>query len=276
MLKFFVKSLDEVEEQYRGLYKESGEGATAGFTLQVEGAVPKAKLDEFRDNNTTLLNERDDLRDKLKKFGDLDPDKAKAAIEKAAEYDRKVQSKELVDDKGVEAAIEKGIADYRKKVDDEIEGLKKKVSDTERQRDDLKGEVQRRDIEGVIMEAARRENVGVLPTAIPDILRRARDEWVRDEESGRPVVKRDGRIVRGGEGIEPMTAAEWIEELRGSSPHYFAGNKGGGAGGDGGDGGPGEFNPWNPKTFNLTEQGKLRKSDPDRAKKLAAKYGHTL
>jgi hypothetical protein len=53
--KFVVDSLDDIEEVFRPLYAEiEGENGTKRFQLQVEGVVPSAKLDEFRNNNVEL------------------------------------------------------------------------------------------------------------------------------------------------------------------------------------------------------------------------------
>jgi len=57
-LKFKVKAKEEVPAEVRALYVER-EG---GWTLDVEGAVEKAKLEEFRNANVALLRERDDLK----------------------------------------------------------------------------------------------------------------------------------------------------------------------------------------------------------------------
>ena len=53
-LKYRIRTRDEAPEEQRGLYAER-EG---GWVLDVEGAVDKAKIDEFRTTNVTLLKER--------------------------------------------------------------------------------------------------------------------------------------------------------------------------------------------------------------------------
>ena len=51
-LKHKIAQLDDVPESLRPLYSEGDDGA---FYLQVEGLVPKSKLDEFRNNNVQLM-----------------------------------------------------------------------------------------------------------------------------------------------------------------------------------------------------------------------------
>jgi hypothetical protein len=56
-LRFKFKTKDEIPADHLPLYAER-EG---GWILDVEGAVDKSKLDEFRHTNVSLLKDRDDL-----------------------------------------------------------------------------------------------------------------------------------------------------------------------------------------------------------------------
>ena len=56
-LKHKVEKIEEVEEQYRGLYAEEG----GAFILQVDDNPHKAKVDEFRGNNIELQKKLDAL-----------------------------------------------------------------------------------------------------------------------------------------------------------------------------------------------------------------------
>ena len=76
-LKFKIKSKDEVPAEHQSLYVER-DGV---WVLDVDGAVEKAKLDEFRTTNVSLLKERDDLK---KRFEGIDPEEVrKLADEKS-------------------------------------------------------------------------------------------------------------------------------------------------------------------------------------------------
>jgi hypothetical protein len=76
-----------------------------------------------------------------------------------------------------------------------------------------------------------------------------------------------------------MTLAEWIDTQVSDAPHLFESNAGGGAGGassqygngSGGVGGNRSVkNPFRKESWNLTEQMKLQKSDPQLAARLKA------
>ncbi len=81
------------------------------------------------------------------------------------------------------------------------------------------------------------------------------------------------------DGITPMSLEEWVDLQVSEAPHLFEANAGGGAAGDGSGGaagsGPGRANrsvknPFRKETWNLTEQMKLMKSDPQLAARLKA------
>src|SRR4051794_22545424 len=75
-LKFRYSKKEEVPAEQAGFYVER-EGQ---WILDAEGAVDKARLDEFRANNIKLQNE-------LKKFEGLDVEKARELLAKQAELE---------------------------------------------------------------------------------------------------------------------------------------------------------------------------------------------
>jgi hypothetical protein len=84
-----------------------------------------------------------------------------------------------------------------------------------------------------ITQACMDENLGVHPSAIIDLTRRAYEVFVVDEKNN-PVPKRDGQTIWGEDGATPMSFREWIDGVvRKEAPHYFKQNNGGGANGGG-------------------------------------------
>ena len=86
----------------------------------------------------------------------------------------------------------------------------------------------------------------------------------------------DGQTVRvGKDGIAPMTLDEWVNAQVAEAPHLFESNAGGGAAGNGSGGAEGSVrNPWKRDHWNVTEQMKLLRSDPQRAEQLKTAAGH--
>ena len=121
--------------------------------------------------------------------------------------------------------------------------------------------------QALVAEATKR---GLRPSAIPDITARARS--VFRLVTGVPqALEADGQTTRvGKDGLTPLTMAEWVDTQVSEAPHLFESNAGGGAAGNGSGGagvGSGK-NPFRRESWNLTEQMRLLKSDPQLAARL--------
>ncbi|MBE5987140.1 MAG: hypothetical protein E7250_05380 [Paenibacillaceae bacterium] len=74
---------------------------------------------------------------------------------------------------------------------------------------------------------------------------------------------------------KPVGVDDVLKPLKEASPHLFKVDNGGGYKPAGG-GNPSAKNPFVKESFNLTEQGKLLRDDPTRARELAAAAGVTI
>src|ERR1044072_1884938 len=97
-LKFRSKTKEEIPAEHVALYAER-EGA---WVLDVEGAVDKSKLDEFRNSNVALLKERDEL---AKRFDGIDPDEVRKLADEKRRLEEAQQLKAGEVEKVVEARI---------------------------------------------------------------------------------------------------------------------------------------------------------------------------
>ena len=252
-LKFKYATKQEIPAEQASLYVER-DGA---WLLDAEGVVEKSKLDEFRNTNVSLLKERDDL---AKKFEGIDP----AEVRKLGEEKQRL---ELLAQGHKPEEVEKIIDKRLKTARVEWE---KQFSAVTSERDALHGRLTAIQIDqAVVNEATKR---GLRPTAIPDITARARATFKLS--NGVPqAFDADGQTVRlGKDGVTPMNLAEWLDALVSDAPHLFESNAGGGAAGNasGGSGNRSGKNPFRKETWNLTEQMKLQKSDPQLAARLKA------
>jgi hypothetical protein len=253
-LKFKYTKREEIPAEQAALYIER-EGA---FVLDTDGVVEKAKLDEFRNANVTLLKERDELKTR---FEGIDPEEVRKVVaeKQRLEEERQLKAGEL--DKVVETRI-KGIkADF----DKQLSTATSQVSALTTQLTAIQID------QGVLTAATKR---GLRPSAIPDITARARTVFKLVNGSPR-AFEGDGHAVRyGRDGVTPMTLEEWVDTLVADAPHLFESNAGGGAAGNGAGGAAGSSrtvkNPFRKETWNLTEQMKLQKSDPPLAARLKA------
>jgi hypothetical protein len=252
-LKFKLKSKDEVPAEHLFLYTER-DGA---WLLDVDGAVEKAKLDELRTNTAALTKERDELK---QRFDGIDPDEARAVLADKQKLEQEKQLKAGEVEKVVEGRIKAVKAD-----------LEKQVGALTTERDSLNSRLTAIQIDqGVITVATKR---GLRPTAIADITSRART--VFKLVNGAPAAfEGDGKSVRyGRDGLTPMTLEEWVDTQVSEAPHLFESNAGAGgvsAQPPGRSGGLATKNPYRKDTWNLTEQMRLLKSDPQLASRLKA------
>lgn len=205
MLKFRVTSLDEVPENARSLYAEH-DGA---FVLQVDGAVAKERLDEFRTNNVAMKKQLDDLAAKYK---DVDP----AKYQEYSEAARKLREKELVEAGKVDELVAERTAAMRSEQDKQIKAIAG-------ERDSMKKQLESLVIDGALKDAAIK--AGVAATAVDDVLLRGRTTFRLVDGK---AVAMDGDKQLFGKDSEPLGVAEWVSGLSEKAPHLFPASTGGG------------------------------------------------
>lgn len=251
-LKFKFNSKDEIPAALAAHYVER-DGA---WVLDAEGAADKTKLDEFRTNNVALLKQLDEQK---QRFDGIDPDE----VRKLAEEKRKLEEQQQIKAGEIEKVFEARMKSAKTDFD-------KQLGSVTAERDALNGRLVAIQIDqGVVAAATKR---GLRATAIPDITSRART--VFKLVSGVPTAfDADGSTVRTGkDGSAPMTLEEWVDSQVSEAPHLFESNAGGGAAGNGSGGAANRSvkNPFRKDTWNLTEQMRMQKSDPQLAARLKA------
>jgi hypothetical protein len=252
-LKFKFKTKEEIPAEHQPLYAER-DGA---WVLDVDGAVEKAKLDEFRTTNVALMKQLEDLK---KRFDGIDPEQ----VRRLAEDKRKLEEEQALKNGEVEKLIASRLQAARADSDRQLSALTS-------ERDALNARLADVQINQRLIEAATRR--GLRGSAIPDVTARARAVFRLDNGEPR-AFEADGKTVRvGRNGSSPMTLDEWVEGLVADAPHLFEGNSGGGASGGGSSGTAIIENPWKRETRNLTKQGEMLRKDPARARALAAAAG---
>src|SRR5690349_11234354 len=122
-------------------------------------------------------------------------------------------------------------------------------------------------------EAARA--AGVAETALEDVVSRGLSTgWGLDSKGRLRQVTSTGPEMQVDGSYTPPEA--WIKSQRPHSPHWFADSGGGAQGPLGSNGATGSKNPWLKESWNMTEQGKIFRENPARAKQLAAAVGVKL
>lgn len=265
MLKYKLTDISDLPEATQALYKKVGEN----YILQVEGAKTQADIDEIKGYLATERESHKTTKTKLKEYDDirglnLSPTEL---LEKLDRFDE------------LEAAAE-GKLDEEKINEIAERRVKARIAPIERERDKFKNELlesqasnesyvlkdRTRSIHDVVREATT--GAKIVPTAVEDVLMLA-ERLFEVGEDGNVVSKDNVGITPG---IEPTV---WLSEIAEKRPHWFAPNQGGGASGQKGGAGFSN-NPFSTDSWNMTEQGKLVRENPERADQMAKSAGTTI
>ena len=217
-LKYTVDNLDSVDENLRNLYEKGEDGK---YTLNIDGAAPKTKLDEFRTTNIELLR-------KLEGYKDVDLTKYKSLLE----TEQKIREKQLIEAGKVDEVVTERIRTLRTELENKVTEKDQALTVANKQLEVLL-------IDNAVKSAAIVS--GVVPTAVDDVILRAKTIFpIKD---GLPTaLDAKGEIIYDIDGEKPLSIDNWLKSLKKSAPHLFANSQGGGAGGAGGKLPPGSSN----------------------------------
>ena len=223
-LKFMLENLEGLDESIAALYTKHDDGK---FYLEVDGAVAKTKLDEFRDNNIDLLKKLEPFKGldpkQVEDMKKIDPAKYAEMIEKLAALDKDKtipadEVERIISERVLEMSTEHGTA---------VKGFQSTI------------DTQNRQLEGLVIDSAVRKASAagkVLSTAVDDVLLRAKSVFI--VKDGAAVAQdASGQTIYGKDGTNPMQIGEWIGKLSKEASHLFEGSQGGGGQGGGGGGG---------------------------------------
>ena len=182
----------EPAEEVKAFYKQSESGT---FVLDVEGVVPVTKFQEVE----TKFKETDS---KLKEFRENNITLRKELEQKAGTG------------VNIETLLETHVAELKTNYSSQLNALSE-------QKNALEQHLERVVLSDGVKEAAIK--YGVLESALPDVLSRAKETFV--VKDGKPTPK-DKLIDKEG---NPMGVTNWIQALAETAPHLFAQSRGSGA-----------------------------------------------
>lgn len=216
-LKKKIATLDNVPEQYHGLYQEA-EGGGFALIVSIEGdGEPSGKVDEFRRNNI-------ELRKELERFEGIDPDNVRKLQAQVTEG----EEKQLLDAGKIDELVERRVARAREDYERELAAKKKAIEEATGQvgslTDRLSGFMIDEAVNRSVAEIAR-----VRPGAESDLRARARAIFRVDPSTGGLMPDASGKVEYGKSG-DPLTLKEWSQGLVDKAPHLFEAPKGAGAG----------------------------------------------
>jgi hypothetical protein len=260
-LKTIYDNQDDIPEQYRDLFTErNGKWELTG----IEGIKTPADVERVQ---TALNKERDEhkkTKDKLALFNDLDPEEVHAQLDRLPELEAAAGDK--LDEAKIEEIVEGRIRTKLAPVERERDRAIKERDEAKAEADTARNEIRSRDIKSKVMDAAVKGKV--VDTALDDVIMLAERVFEVNEDG--TVTAKDGMGVT--PGVDP---AAWLQEMQERRPHWWPASEGGGAGGGGG-GGSSTKNPWKKDQWNMTEQGRLFRENPENAERLAKLAGTTV
>jgi len=247
-LKAVVENLDDVPEALREHYKQTDNGyeLDVGDSIKEHSGAAslKSALEGEREKRRKAIEERDKYKataDQLPE--DFDPE----------EYERLKANGDGGND------VQKKVEEARER---ERKRHEKKIEELTKERDDL-----HQKYTGTKRDIGLKDSLNEVGVA--SHLR----EYAEEYWSNRSQLDEEGNLVT--KDGTPLNDAikEWAESDKGK--HFIAapGNSGGGAGGGRGTGANTKDNPWSKESQNLTEQMRIQRADPEKAKRLKAEAG---
>ncbi len=273
-LKTVYDKAEDIPEGFAELYAERGGKLEL---IGIEGVKTQSDVENVQ---RALVKERADhkaAREKLAKFGDLDPDTVHTSLDALAEAQARLEAGEgKVDEKKLESVIESRLKQKLGPVERDLKQAQRLIEDEKKRAEalgvenqNLKSTLTSGTVERAIREAA--VSLKVLPHAIEDAVMYGTRTFELTE---------DGQVVtRDGVGVTPgIKAADWLKDLQEKRPHWWPQSQGGGASGSNrGAGFIDGKNPWSKEGWNLTQQGQVvRERGVAKASEIAAQAGSTL
>jgi len=230
-LKAILDSLDDVPEEQHGLYTETD----GKFILDLDGledhpeaAALKSALERAIGRDKESKKKVKELEGEFEKYKDIDPEKAREALEQL----QAMGDKKLIEEGKLDELVEQKVERMRAEFATQLEAKDKALGESTDSLEARDTELADIKIFGVLKDAAL--NKGLKKSALPDIVSRARAGDIKWElREGVPTPVKENEIVFGKSG-DVMTPDEWVETQIVEAEHLFEPNRGGGA--DGGDG----------------------------------------
>lgn len=216
------KTKDEIPEGLRDYAKE----VEGGFAV---GVVHES----FRDNNITLKRERDDWKGKYEGVAPIigdDIEGFKTELTTLRETAQHVKDGKLTKKDDIDREVANRVKAEMDKVGGTMTDLKQKAEAAVKRGDAFEGKYKGMVVDQAIIAAVTAADSGANPTALPDILNRARAVFVAGDDGAMTAMK-DGQKWYA-DGDRTISPKEWLAILLKDAPYLGVASTGaGGAGG---------------------------------------------
>lgn len=243
-IKYTVDSIDDLPEALQGEYEERD----GRYVLRLDGEPDSVrKLESALDK---VKREKKQLGERLAMLGDRQVEDVLADLDRLAELEAGGTGDDV--DRQVKAKVAA--------VERERQALERKLADHQKELETYAQRERQRSITDAVRAAIAKAD-GFQRSAEDDALLYAERMFELDDEGN--------AVTRAGSGVTPgVDAAVWLTEMQAKKPHWWGPSQGGGAAGNRGGGSGCGTNPWAKESFNLTEQMRIAKENPQRAEQL--------
>jgi len=263
MLEYSYDNLSNIPEEFQSLYSENN----GKYVLtEVNNIKTQDDVERIQASNAKERLEHKKTKEKLSQYDDI-RNLGLSGADILSKLDRFEELEAAAAGKLDEEQINK-IAETRSKtraapLEREKTKLQEQLNEALSLNEKYATKERTNKIHAAVRDAATKGKV--VNTAIDDVLILA--ERVFDIDEMGKVITKDGV------GVTPfIDPTAWLNDMTQTRPHWFPQSVGGGASGSSVVGFSGT-NPFNPKTLNYTEQGKLLKDNPDLYHKLRKSAG---
>lgn len=203
--------------------QQNSQNQTQNKTDDISSKLQAAneEIERLRTHSNTILSEKKALQQKIKAFGDIDPEKFSHLVE----YYNSSEDAKLISEGKLDEVVSKRTERIKAENDAKLSTLQKQLDELVSAKDETLKKYKQAIIDNKIRDAAIK--AGVLPNAIEDVLYRARQIFSLGEDDKLEARNSDGTLIKYKAGL--LGPNEFLEELKNKAEHYWPQSTGAGA-----------------------------------------------
>jgi regulator of replication initiation timing len=264
MLELSYDTMDDIPENMEGLYTEQeGKAVLTG----INGMKTNTDISKLQESLRKERTDHSAVKKALKTWENHDYADVMAQLDRVKELEIAADGK--LDDAKIQEMVESRLSQKTGPLERSLETLKTERDTLLTENGTLRSSMDTRDRNEVVRAVAQESKVHL--TAMPDI-EMAASFMLEKDDTGKLVSKSEIQ------GITPgLDVKGWLKEMQGIRTHWWPESFGSGANGASGGNGFGGTNPWSSKSWDLTQQGAVLKSQGAQvADRMAKTAGTTL
>lgn len=209
---------DDVRKQTIEAHKMSLKETKENLMSDLDKKIQEA-TEGLKNKNQELLNEKKKIQESLKGFEDIDPEKAREALE-FLETNTEAQ---LIKEGRIDELLEKRTSQLKSEHEAALNELNEKLQEESSGRQTFESMYKNKMIEDGLRNAALQAKVR--PEAIDDVILRGRREFSLAGDGSIEARDKEGRLKKTLDD-KILTPNNWIESLKKTHPHYWPESQG--------------------------------------------------